>query len=125
MSQQVLNSRLISLSAGADLSGSIKRLLKLDGNGDAVVATGNSRVVGVLQNKPESGQAASVAIGDTAKVVAGGTVAIGGEVESDANGAAVAVSGAGEHEIVGIALEAGVTNDVIEVLLKSYVRDIP
>lgn len=125
MAQQLLNSRLLSFKAGADLSASMYKLVKLDSNGDIVLSANNDLVVGVLQSQPKSGEVGAVAIGETSKVKLGGTVAIGNKVISDANGNAIlrptpAVGQTVHYNVVGIALEAGVSGDIIEVLIKQY-----
>jgi len=116
MSQMNVNSRTLTLNAGADLSSSQYYLTKLDTNGNTVLATADAVVIGSLQNKPKSGEAATIAIGETVKVVAGGTVAIGDSIVANANGKGITRTT--EHNIFGIALEAGSDGSVIEVLVR-------
>lgn len=117
----------ITLIAGADLSANQYCFVKTDANGQAVLAAAGEPVIGVLQNKPASGQAAQVRIYGVSKVVAGGAVAKGALVASDATGkakTAVATtadttSGAlsGSH-VAGIALQsAGAAGEIISVAL--------
>ena len=122
---QMVSTRKLSFKAGADLSNNIYYLVKLDASGNVVLATDNAPVIGVLHNKPKSGETASVCIGETSKVVAGGDVVIGDELISDANGKAVKVPAtAGEYNIIGIALENGSDGTVIEVLLRPYTKTV-
>lgn len=93
-------------------------IVKLE-NGEAVVATAGTDVaLGVTTTNVEAGQVASVRLRSaegTSKVVLGGTVAAGAKVTAGAGGKAVATTTAG-NEVVGIALESGVANDVIEIV---------
>jgi hypothetical protein len=116
MAQQLLNSRVLTFKAGEDLSTKIYYLVKLNTDGTIVLADADAPVIGVLQDKPKAGEPASVAIGETSKVILGGDVSIGDELVSDANGSAVARTE--EHNVFGIALENGVAGDIIEVLLR-------
>lgn len=78
-------------------------------------------IIGVLQNKPNTNQAATVAYFGKSKIVAGGTVTAGKYVTTNGSGRAVnAVSG---DLIVGRALDT-VANDgeIISALLLPPVR---
>lgn len=80
--------QLISLPAGADLSSSQYCFVKVNSSGQAVLAaTAGEAVIGVLQNKPTSGQAAIVCVGGESKVVIGngGSVTAGDLVATDAS----------------------------------------
>ena len=118
---------LISRRAGAGLSAAQYRFVALNANGEVLLAGAGDKAIGVLQNDPLQGQAATVQVLGISKVVAGGAINIGDYVASDASGkakAAVASSAntttgaiTGSH-IVGIALEAATAADqVISVLL--------
>lgn len=118
MASQDLGKR-ISLAAGADLSAKQFFLLKLDASADAVLAAaGTDKIIGVLQNDPKSGEAADIAVAPgITKVDLGGTVAIGDEITSDASGKGVVSTSAGDR-MIGQALRAGVSGDIVEVLLQ-------
>lgn len=117
---------LAGLRAGADLSGSQFKLVKLASTAGQVVlagtlnsTTGPSAVVGVLMNAPASGEEAEVAIEGVVKVIAGtSTIAVGDRIGSDSNSRA---SDAGTTDNVfyaGRALTAaGAVGDIITVLL--------
>lgn len=81
-------------------------------------ATEGNHCVGVVQNKPSSGEAASVAIGGTSKLVMAANCDIGEKIMSDGNGKGTPVD-ADQKSVIGIALEANTAGDggVIEVLL--------
>lgn len=89
------------------------------GTGGAAVTKAGAGVpvLGVLQNNPMLGEAATVMCGGITKLIAGGTIAVGALIAADANGHAVtAATGA---YAVGVALESAVANDIFTVLLQS------
>jgi len=81
----------VTRTAGADLSGSQYKFVKLDnGTGNVVVVDGaTDRPFGVLQNNPTSGQAAEVTIVGGTKVNAGGTASVGEPLFANASANAV------------------------------------
>lgn len=107
--------RSLTLVAAADLSASQYRLIQVDSAGKAALAGATGIVVGALQNKPASGQSAAVGFHGVSKVVAGGTVAAGARVTSDANSAAITATTG--DSVAGIAITAGVSGDLISVLI--------
>jgi len=129
MAQQLLNNRLLSFIAGVDLSGKIYHLVKLQADGEIELATENSVVIGVLQDKPKLKEAGLVAVGETSKVILGDSVAIGDELISNATGKAIKrpTPGVGitvDYNIVGYALESGVADSVIEFLVRPLIRRV-
>lgn len=78
----------ITRLAGADLSSSQYHFVKLDTNGEVVLSGAGEDAIGVLQNKPADGQAATVRVGGLSKVVAGAAITAGARVASDASGKA-------------------------------------
>lgn len=90
--------------AGEDLTGQQFRFVKVDTAGKVVRAGNNELAIGVLQNKPDSGQAASVRCGGISKIVAGGVITAGDRVGSDSQGRAK--GGASAAVTLGIALDA-------------------
>lgn len=78
--------------------------------------------VGIVQNKPAVGMAANIQIGGTAKVIAGGTIAVGAWVTSNASGAAVATTTAGDV-VIGkyLGSASAASGDIIEVQLSTFV----
>lgn len=114
MSQSVKDLE-ITRAAGADLSAKRYYIVKLDTAGAIVLAAAATQnIVGVLQNKPQSGEAGIYRFGGTTKVIAGGTIAIGDWVTSDSAGKAVATTTDGDITI-GRALESAVSGDIFEV----------
>jgi len=79
-------------------------------------AAEGTHVIGVVQNKPASGEMASVAIGGTSKLVMAAACSIGEKIMSS-SGKGTPVD-ADTKSVIGIALEASVgNNSVIEILL--------
>ncbi len=81
-----------SFIAGADLSGDQYKIVKLDTTAGQVVLAGAGEGIGVLQNKPESGQRAQVRLLGLTRIVVDGSgtsMAPGARVKSDASGVGV------------------------------------
>lgn len=78
-----------------------------------LVAASTDVPYGVLQNKPTSGQAADVGVFGVTKVACGGTVTAGAKLMFNSSGQAIAwASGAG-NTVIGTALEAGVSGQIL------------
>lgn len=102
-----------------------KTIVKIGAADETVIvaAAATDKVLGVAC-LPDGGSAASgdrldVAVGGIYEVIAGGTVARGDLLTSDASGKAVTaapVAGTNNY-VIGRALMSGVSNDVIAVLL--------
>lgn len=100
-----------------DLSTKQFYIVQQDANGDIEVAEGaTDLLVGVLQNNPASGEPATYRFLGTSKVKAGGTIAVGDWITTDSAGKGIATTTDG-NIVIGKALEAGVTDDIIEVQL--------
>ena len=104
--------------AGEDLSSSRYLIVQLDASGNIEIGEGGTDLlVGVLQNKPESGEAALYRFAGTTKVVASAAIAIGANVTSASDGEAVTTT-TDKDVVVGRALEAaGAAGDIIEIQL--------
>lgn len=91
-------------SASADLSAKQFYLVDVSGDNTVIVASSAGQaVLGVLQNAPESGQAANVRVYGVSKVVVGtGDITAGDLVQTDASGTAIAAA-SGDYSI-GICL---------------------
>ncbi len=100
-----------------DLSAKQFFIVQMDSSGDIELAeAATDFIVGVLQNKPESGQGATYRFLGTSKVKLGGTVAIGDWLTTASDGEAIATTTDGNITI-GRAIEAGVDQDIAEVQL--------
>jgi len=106
--------------AGEDLTSYQWHFVYLSADNTVKVCdSGNEDVIGILENKPESGQAAKVAtVGMFSKLVLGETITVGQELTSTSDGHGEAVDAAGEYAGAK-ALMAGDENDIIEVLVVS------
>jgi hypothetical protein len=113
-----------TFKAGADLSAKQYFIVKQDTVQETVVlaSAATDVLVGVLQNKPKSGENAEVCLrsaGGTSKIKLGGTVSAGDHLTADSNGKAVATT-TGADEVIGRALFDGVDGDVIEFTPANY-----
>jgi len=106
---------VLSLPAAADLSSSQHFIVKTS-SGTAALAGAGDVAMGVLQNDPVSGEAASIMVAGVSRLVAGAVIAEGAQVAADANGKGrTATTG---DIVLGIALEAaGADGDIIPLLL--------
>ena len=113
--------RSISRLAAADLTGSQFLLVDIDSDGKAALAGSTTRVAGVLQNNPDTDQAATVAIAGVTKVISGAAITAGADVGSDAAGKAIAFVAPATGVVAfksGIALTAaGGADEVIDMLI--------
>jgi hypothetical protein len=104
----------LSFTTGSDLSAKQYFAVSVDSSGNAILATAAKACIGFLQNAPTSGQTASVAVSGKTKAAITDTIAIGAQLEIASGGTLVNhASGV----IVGVALEAGATGNVITVLM--------
>ena len=114
-----------SYKAGADLQLKQYFAVKLDTTEDQIVLAGAGQGDGVLQNKPDSGQAAEVRHHGISRNVVDGNatnIAIGDLITSDANGKGVKADTIGDVAY-GKALQASTTDgDVIAVLMTGPTR---
>jgi len=90
-----------------------------------LAAAATDKIVGVLMNKPAVGAAANVQIGGTAKVIAGGTIAVGAWVTSDSAGKAVATT-TDKDVVLGkyLGTASAASGDIIEVQLGIFTLSI-
>ncbi len=112
----------LTATAGSDLSAKQYYILRVTAAQTVDVTTAATQVaIGVLQNDPESGNAATYSMeGCVTKLSAGAAIAAGASVSSDANGQG-ATGGTGD-QCVGIALTAASgAGEIIEVYQVSHV----
>jgi hypothetical protein len=109
----------ITLKAGADLSAKQYFFVKIDANGDAVLAGNGQNAIGILQNAPASGEAANIAVAGVSKVIIGDTTSLdsGVVISSDANGKATL--GVSTDFALAILIEDTTANDdVVSCLIQ-------
>ena len=93
--------------------------VKLGSTGFVICSGATDAPYGVLQNNPAANGTAEVTALGLSKVVAGGTIAIGDKIGTDANGAGVAyVPGTDTTKyIVGKAVSAAASGEVFTALI--------
>lgn len=104
-----------SFVAGADLTTKINTFVVMTAAGERTVNTpaAGAAAHGVLLNDPRNGTAAAVAVFGRVKVVAGGTIAAGAEIQTDAQGRAITATATSIR--LGRTTEAAVANQLITV----------
>lgn len=98
--------------AAADLTGKLNCLAKIGSTGIDVQTTAGGMVLGTITEENVAGKSVTVQLDGIGKVIAGGNIARGDRLAPDTNGHAVADTTAG-HATFGIALEAGVSGEVV------------
>lgn len=97
-----------TMQAAADLRQKQYHFLRAAGAGTcdqaSEAAGGFNDLIGVLINKPDSGQAATVAYQGECKVVAGGSVTVNGGITTNGSGRAANITSG--DMLIGVALEA-------------------
>jgi hypothetical protein len=112
-----------SFPAGADLSAAANqyKFVEVDSSGNVTVCNAaTDRPVGVLQNRPKSGEAAEVVIAGITKLQADAALTIGTLIGTSADGQADAktLGDAGTEFVVGMALSAsGAAAEIITALV--------
>jgi hypothetical protein len=100
--------------AGEDLSQSLNRFVKINSDGDVVLAGADEKALGTLFEAAALGAMASVQIGGIAKAIASAAIAKGARVAVAANGLAKT----GTTNPAGIALNGpSAANEVVSVAL--------
>lgn len=107
----------VTLEAGADLSAKQFFFVTMSSDGQVDPAGDGANAIGVLLNDPSAaGRAAEVCIGGLTRVSAGGTIAAGAAVASDAAGEAV--TAATDDVILGTAVTGGADGEVISIIFQ-------
>lgn len=102
-----------TLFAGADLRALQFTYVKVNASGQVVAATtSGGKVLGILQNKPNTGEVAEVLVEGVSKAVAGAVVAAGSNVMSDAAGKSIVAATTGST-MTGVAFEAAAASGEI------------
>jgi hypothetical protein len=111
--------------AGADLSSSQYRFVKLDSTQNKVVVatSGTDKIIGVLLNAPKLGWEAKVGLlggNGTYQIVASAAIALGAYLTATTGGKAVTTTTAG-NVVAGQALEAAAADgDLIEIMPMNF-----
>jgi predicted RecA/RadA family phage recombinase len=113
------NLQTITLTAASDLSSKQFYFVAVDTDGKAALTGDDGNPIGVLQNKPEAGEAATIAIAGVTKLYIGTESGLGAgyNVGCDSNSAGK-VSDTGSFRM-GVALEDPTSDgDIVSVLLQ-------
>jgi len=86
------NPQTFTREAGADLSSSQYYFVKLNSDSEAVLCGNGEQAAGILQNKPEEGESASIAYAGVSMYIGAGSLAAGQAVASSTDGKGEAVS---------------------------------
>lgn len=112
------------MDAAADLSAKQFYLLKVAANGTVDLQTSaGGAILGVLQDKPISGQVANVMVAGVSKVRAGGTLAANDPIQAHTDGTAIkaitgdiscgtVLIGAASGELATCLINAGTQNEI-------------
>lgn len=110
--------KVISIPAGADLSSSTEKVVKLNSSGEVVDMAAITDVpVGILKNSPVTGEPAEIAVNGVSRIWLGATLSPGDLVGSSAAGKAVA--DAATNYNVGVLLKGGADGEIGEIILGS------
>lgn len=106
---------LKGLTASADNTGKQYYCMKFSAANTVTVTAAIADAMGVLQNKPDSGEPADVLFGDgEGLVLASAVIAAGAQLQSTAAGKAVTAVAGNGLPVIGVALEAaGADGDII------------
>lgn len=109
----------ITLVATGDNSGKMHHIVELFANQTCGFPAANNGGYGVLKNKPQDGEPATVAIRGTTKITAGAAITAGSWVRAQSGGAVVAVTSGATVPFtrVGRALVAAASGDTVPVTL--------
>jgi len=116
----------ITLKAAVNLSAKQYYLVKLHSTeGEVTLCAATTDIIlGVLQNKPTTGQAAVVRVLGTTKVKNGATsVAINAMVTSSLAGKAITAA-TDKNWVVGIMMETAAADDIAEMMLSRFKASI-
>lgn len=103
----------VTCQAAGDMASRQFHIVELASSFPQVALAAALQGYGVLQNHPNSGEAATVAIDGESRVRAGGTIAVGNRITSAATGyASNAASGAAGGRIIGVAKTAAASGSV-------------
>jgi hypothetical protein len=106
-----------SVIAGADLSAKQFYCIKLNSSGQGVLSGAGENALGILQDKPASGQVGAVCCLGKSMAIYGASVTAGQNLTPDANGKLVPATGS--DAVVAVAAESGSSGDICSVYVVS------
>ena len=111
--QKVNESDLYARNAGADLSGNLHYLAKVDTDADIILTAARAdAALGVVFEAAVADKPVTVQTGGIGKVICGEAIAAGEQIGCGADGKAIDADTAGDY-VIGIALGAGSTDEII------------
>ena len=111
---------ILSFTSGADLTAKQYRFVKVDSStGKVVAGTDGADCIGILLNKPNTDEAASVAVEGVCKLYIGAHASIGydSNIISDANGGGTIATGTGKEVLAKALEDPGANGEIISVLI--------
>lgn len=112
--QKIHESFVYAAMAGADLSGSLNLLGKIDTDGEIILATAGSHGFPIIE-AAAAGYPATIQFGGIGKAIAAGSFNAGVALASDGSGKLTTAGGG--VEVVGIALTPGSANEVVSYII--------
>jgi hypothetical protein len=106
-----------SVIAGSDLSAKQFYCVKLNASGQMVISGAGENALGILQDKPASGQVGAVCCLGKSMAIYGASVTAGQNLASDASGKLVPATGS--DAVVAVAAESGSSGDICSVYVVS------
>lgn len=106
-----------SVMAGADLSSKQFHCVKLNSSGQAILSGAGENALGILQDKPASGQVGAVCCLGKSMAAYGASVTAGQNLTPDANG--MLVPATGNDAVVAMAAESGSEGEICSVYVVS------
>lgn len=112
-----------TLKAAVNLSANIYQVMRLSAANACNIASNavDSDMVGVLQNKPEANEAATIADSGLSKIMAGGALSVGDPLTCNGSGRAAAVT-SGQVAFGRLLEAAGGDGDIVTCRLFPPVR---
>jgi hypothetical protein len=109
----------ISLPAGADLRTHQFKLVEINTSGQIVLAaTAGQRCLGVLQNEPNTGEPADVAVAGISKCVAGGTIDEGDLITPQVTTASGLATSTAANNVIGRAVTPAASGQLFSLLIR-------
>lgn len=110
--------KCISLPAAADLSALQYTAIEVSATGAASATDAAAPIIGILQNKPEAGQAAEVAVSGIAKAEAGAGGWTAGQKLTATTGGVLIATTTDTNHYVGVAMATVAAGDAGPVLIQ-------
>jgi len=104
-----------SLITAADYSTKQYYAMKVNASGLAEICGAGENALGILQDKPESGEVGCVMVLGESKAIYGATVAAGANLMTDASGRLITATGT--NPVIAVAKDGGAVNEIHTIYL--------